>query len=433
MASPLARCGRGMFLNMLRPLLPMYLLAALRFVTPVLVLPVMASRLGAEAFGHLSLGLVWAGMLSLWVEGGFLAAATRYAVSPDDERRRRLAQQVFSARLVSSLFVFVVGCAIGMGHVFAEPTHSLWDRAGNAVVLAVLSCALGWPSIWYWQATSQLHRWAVVELGIQAMLVLSYLLWAHSVAAFVALQALAAITSALVGWLWLRRQLFVGVERCRLWSARAVLPGMALGWQMLPMSLVGMAYTLGLPAVAATQISGRELGVYFLADRVVRALMAVTDPITQLIYPRIVERLARGARDALRYTLRWCLFGLALGILISVIAALAWSFFSEALRGIDRERLGQVLAVLIGLVPLSTGWRFIGHWMLATGKYDHALRWCIVVGAVVGVAGALAAGQDAVHLAGVAVLAEVSVMLAAVTGVVITRRRQRGVKPVGAR
>lgn len=411
-------------MSLLRPLLPMYLFAAVRFVTPVLVLPLMASRLGPEAFGELSLAIIWAGLLSLWVEGGFLGSATRHAVTGDAERRRRLAQQVFSARAVSSVVVWGVACAVGVGHVFAAGAHSPWGLAAHAAVLAVLACALGWPATWYWQGSSQLHRWAVVELGIQLALVLSYLVWAHSAMGFLALQATAAVVTAVVGWWWLRRQLATPAP-WRLWSASCVVPGMALGWQMLPMSLVGAAYTLGLPAIAATQMSARDLGVYFLADRAVRALMAATDPITQLVYPRIVQRLAVSPRDAMRYTLRWCAFGLGLGALIVVAVALLWPVVSGAIKGVDPSALAKVLTVLIWLVPLSMGWRFIGYWMLGSGRYDRALRWSIVAGAVIGVTGALSVGQDAVRLAMVAVLAEVGVMLASLAGVALTRRRAR--------
>ncbi len=60
-----------------RSLPPVYAAAALRLAFPLVLLPLMAVRLGAEGFGRLGLVLVWAGLLSTLVEGGFLAAATR--------------------------------------------------------------------------------------------------------------------------------------------------------------------------------------------------------------------------------------------------------------------------------------------------------------------------------------------------------------------
>ena len=50
-----------------RALPPVYAAAAVRLLFPLLVLPVMAVRLGTDEFGRLGLMLVWAGLLA----GGF--------------------------------------------------------------------------------------------------------------------------------------------------------------------------------------------------------------------------------------------------------------------------------------------------------------------------------------------------------------------------
>ena len=65
-------------------------------------------------------------------------------------------------------------------------------------------------------------------------------------------------------------------------------PRPRLGWKMLPVSIAGAAYSLALPAAASAQLSKPELGVYFMADRLVRAVLAVADPVYSLVYPRIV-------------------------------------------------------------------------------------------------------------------------------------------------
>src|SRR5918912_694977 len=102
---------------------PVYAAAALRLALPLVVLPLVASRVGPQEFGRLSFILVWAGLLAMIVEGGFLAAAARWASS-------------------------------------GPPVHPWVD----AIAIAVLAVAPGWPATWYLQATQQLNRWARVEL-----------------------------------------------------------------------------------------------------------------------------------------------------------------------------------------------------------------------------------------------------------------------------
>ncbi len=397
-----------------RALPPVYAAAALRLATPLLALPVMASRLGAEGFGRLGLALVWAGLLAIVVEGGFLGAATRRAVVATAAQRLLLAQQVFSARCV-----LCVAVAAG---VWAA-TAAGWAPAGNAVLLAGLGCALGGPATWYLQATSQLHRWARVELAVQAALLTATLTVARSIEVYLLLQLLAAATLAVLGWRRLRHDL--AVPPGALWAARQVLPGLRLGASMLPVSLAGAAYSLALPALAAARMAPGELGVYYLADRVVRALLYGSDPLVQLIYPRIVSRFRDGARAALRYAARWALGGLVAGALLLAALLLATPLAGRALAGVDALRLHGVLKVLGVLLPLLMGWKFIGFWMLGSGRYDPAYRASIVAGGLCGAVGAWQLGHDAVALAGVALGAEAAVICTALAGMARAAAHQR--------
>lgn len=409
--------------SLARSLPPVYAAAAVRVAFPLVVLPVMAARLGVEEFGRLGLCLVWAGLLSLVVEGGFYAAATRRAVTANVDERRALARRVFSARCVLSLPVALVALVVG-GWVVpaADSAVHRWETAG---LLALQACALGWPATWYLQATSQLHRWSLVELGVHGLLLAACLLWAHSVLAYLLLQCLAQAALALSGWAWLQRDLRLPGGP-GLWSAGEVRAGLALGGPMLPVAVLGSAYSLGLPAVAASQLGRAELGVYYLADRLVRALISALDPLIQLVYPRIVDRFSRGARVALAYAVRWSAACLALGLALGVGAWLAWPRLQGFIGGdVDPARLQGVLAVLGWLIPLVMGWRFIAYWMLGSGRYDRAYRNCIVAGAVVGLGGAWAWGQSAVALAGVALVAELAVVGAAALGMWLTEQRRR--------
>lgn len=414
--------------SLARSLPPVYAAAAVRVVFPLLVLPVMAGRLGAEEFGRLGLCLVWAGLLSLVAEGGFLAAATRHAVVADAARRRLLAQQVFSARCVLSLPVALL--ALGVGAWVIPAGGSFAERWETSVLIALLACALGWPATWYLQATSQLHRWAWVELSVQAVLLIACLALAHTTVVYLLLQALAMVVLAGLGWAWLRRDLrgAAGTSEAEphgLWSAAEVRPGLRLGGAMLPVSVIGSAYSLALPAVAASQLGRAELGTYYLADRIVRAFVSAVDPLMQLVYPRIVDRFARGARVALAYASGWAAAGLAGGLLVAFAGWSVWPLVQHHVAGVDPARLREVFAVLGWLVPLVMSWRFIAYWMLGSARYDRAYRGCIVVGGIVGLGGAWWLGQSAVALAGVALGAELAVMVAAAVGMFLTETLRR--------
>lgn len=409
-----------------RSLPPVYGAAALRLAFPALLLPVMAARLGAEEFGRLSLFLVWAALLSTLVEGGFLAAATRLAVVADATGRWALARQIFSARVLLSGAVLLLSAGVALTLLQAP---SISEALAGALLLGAAACAIGWQATWYLQASEQLHRWAWVEIAVYATWALAVLGLGHSVMAYVAMQVAATAALAAGGWWWLRRDLRTAAATQALWTTAAVRPGLRLGWTMLPVSVAGAAYSYALPAVASAAMSRSELGVYFLADRIVRAVLGAADPVFQIVYPRIVGHFKLGARAAWFYTARWAALGAVAGAALLLAGVYAWPLLNDFLTAqkgaIDTARVAPVMLTLGLLLPLLLSWKFFGYWMLGSGRFDHAYRACVVVGGVAGVAGAWQFGGDgAAALSRVAVAVELLVITAAVAGMALTHHLQ---------
>ena len=412
---------------------PVYAAAAMRLLLPLVILPLVASRVGPEEFGRLSFILVWASVLAMIVEGGFLAAATRLAVTATAPRRWQIAQQVFTARCV--LCVPAVGVAIVAAQLAGSGAA---HRGADTVAIAALGCALGWPATWYLQATQQLNRWARVELVVYLALFAACWAFAYSVQTYLLLQFAAMALLAWLGWRWLRRDFAAddgtdaststASSRPALWTRAELGDGLRLGWTMLPVTIAGAAYSYALPAAASLQMARAELGTYFMADRIVRAVLGAAEPVFAVVYPRIVALFARGARAALRYAAAWSVAGALTGALLLALGWIAWPLIEPRVLphsgGLDVPGVRAVLAILGMLLPLLLGWKFIGYWMLGSGRFDAAYRRCVIVGGIVGVAGAATLGGAAgpVGLAWTALTAETAVIAAALLGMRLTRR-----------
>jgi len=408
--------------RLLHSLPQVYAAAAVRLLLPLVVLPLVASRVGAQEFGRLSFILVWASLLSMIVEGGFLAAATRLAVTADAPRRWQIARQVFTARCVlcvPAALLSMVAVAVA-GHGSSHP-------AVDALAIAALACALGWPATWYLQATQQLNRWSRVELVVYATLMAACWLFARSVETYVALQLAASLTLAVLGWRWLLRD-FVHAPGQALWHRDELRPGLRLGWTMMPVAIAGAAYSFALPAAASVQMAKTELGLYFMADRIVRAVLNAAEPVFSVVYPRIVNLFATSERAALRYSAAWAVGGAAVGVVLLALGNALWPHLEPLLLpragGLDVMSLRAVLLILAWLLPLLLGWKFIGYWILGSGRYDSAYRACVIVGGIVGVLGAATYGgaAGATGLALTALTVEMVVIAVAVGGVLLTRR-----------
>jgi PST family polysaccharide transporter/O-antigen flippase len=403
-----------------RSLPQVYAAAAVRLLLPLVVLPMVAARVGPEEFGRLGFILVWATLLSMIVEGGFLAAATRVAVTADAAGRRRLAQQVFSARCVLCVPAALLSVAAVRWASNEAPAHPFIDAAA----IAALACVLGWPATWYLQATQQLDRWARVEFVVYGTMLLLCWAFAYSVGAFLVLQLAASGALAVLGWRWLRSDLADG---SRLWATSELVPGLRLGWTMMPVAIAGAAYSYALPAAASVQMAKTELGLYFMADRIVRAVLGAADPVFSVVYPRIVMLFKSASGAALRYAAHWALGGALAGAAILLLGAALWPVVEPMLApragALDLQRTHAVLQVLAWLLPLLLGWKFFGYWMLGSGRYDTAYRACVVVGGIVGVFAAATYGgaAGAIGLAWTALAVELVVIAVALGGIALTR------------
>jgi hypothetical protein len=91
---------------------------------------------------------------------------------------------------------------------------------------------------------------------------------------------------------------------------------------------------------------------------------------------------------------------------------------------LDLPGLRATMLILGWLLPLLLGWKFIGYWILGSGRYDTAYRACVIAGGIAGVVGAATWGgaAGATGLAWVAIGVELLVMAVAVGGVLLTQR-----------
>jgi hypothetical protein len=257
--------------------------------------------------------------------------------------------------------------------------------------------------------------------------------WAfvHSVLAFVVLQLAASALLAVFGWRWLAADLAEARDGAGLFDRAAVRPGLRLGWQMLPVSIAGAAYSVALPAAASAQLSKHDLGVFFMADRIVRAVLAAADPVYSLVYPRIVALFGWSSRAALWYAARWAALGSVAGAALFLLVQSFWPLIEPTLAaragGIDVQQVHAVALVLAWLWPLLLGWKFFGYWMLGSGRHDTAYRLCIVSGGIAGVALAATVGgaHGATGLAWTAIGVELLVIVVAVAAMAASRLRRR--------
>jgi PST family polysaccharide transporter len=394
----------------------LYGVHAFNYLIPLVTLPYMARCLGPAEWGALAFADAYGRVVGLFVEYGFGLSATREVacVRHDPEARGRCLSGVFGAQLMLGACALLITAALArMIPVFA--TH-IWLLPG-AFFLAM---SQGASPMWYFQAIERVRLmgsvWIVGRIAGAAGLFLFVRSPGDGPLALL-IQATAPALSVIVGvWIAYRDTPFS-------W------PSFTLGWKALRSGGHLFAFRAGTTLYTAVNV----LLLGFLAppvtvawfagaEKIARAAVAGSAPISQAFYPRINHLLTAdryGATQAFRMSMRLML---AAGTGFGIVVFFGAPLLVRLLLGKGFEQSIPVLRILALLPPLIALSNVFGsQWMLAL-RLERELNWIILSAGVLNVVLSIVLGRLYQHM-GVAVsvvLAEVFVIAATV---IVLRRR----------
>lgn len=371
---------------------------------PLMVVPHLARVLGPAGWGALASAEAVGRYLSLLVEYGFQLSATREVAQAGACRtsRRRIASGVGSAQ---------VGLLAG-GGILALLAGRLLPAAAPLIALALLWAA--WQALspsWYLQGVERMGVLACVEIPPRILAALAIIAFVRTPAdAWLALsfQAAAAATTALVGWAFVVRD--AGMPRFSLAAGVKVLSSSAPVFLFRgAVSLYTTANVVLLGLFAAPAIVAQFAG----AEKIVRAAISLTGPVSQAFYPRISSLAPAGRReagDALRAS---ALSMLALGAVLGAVVFLCAGPLARIVLGPGYEGGARLLRVMAVLPPLVAASNVLGiQWMLPL-RMDREFTAIVLAAGLLNVllASLLGPGGQAAGTAASLVAAETAVTL----------------------
>ena len=340
----------------------LYTAHLLGLVVPLITVPYLARVLRPEGWGL----LVFAQSFGLWLvlilEYGFDLSGTRAVarVREDPVRLRQVVSGVQSAKIVVLFFlsplVLVVFLAVPLFR--QNPEYLLWAW--------LFAGARGLSPNWYFFGRERMAVPAFLEAG-------GKIVWALGVFILVkapedgwrvlALQAVAM--GGAIAWMtwWMHREVPMGRPRFRdgLRTLRESV-GVAIFRCSTGLYVQGSAFILGLLAAPAA------VAFFGGADRIIRAVVALIQPLSQAFFPRLSHLVLKDPREAERL-LRLSLLGIGgLGLVMGVTAFLAAPFLVDVILGPGYESAIPILRVLAVLPPIiGVGTVFGIQWALPVG------------------------------------------------------------------
>lgn len=313
---------------------------------PLLAFPYLARVLQPEAFGQVMYLLVLAQVISLCVEWGFALSSVRDVATNRDNppALTRIVHSVLSAKCMLALLCIAVlaGAKVFFPH---------WG--GNVVGFA---CAVGYGVLsgfnptWYYQGKGQgMRTMALWDVGSSVLALAGMFVVVHQPQhGFRYLLLLLLCKGACYGWL-----------NMRLWQHHSPpRPSFSCAWAALIHARVffyarlsSMLYTQANTLLLGNVLAARDMGLLIAADKIAKAVVSLSSPITQTLFPEVCALHHHAPHTARRYLRLSFLFSALGGVVAGVLLWLLAPWVIRIALGPDYAAAVPVLRITCLVIP----------------------------------------------------------------------------------
>lgn len=348
------------------------------YVVPLVTIPYLLRTIGAERYGALVFSQATIQYFVTFVEFGFGLSATRRiaAVRSDPERLRSEFSRLIHAKLI--LVAVAATLLVGVLSITAK-LRAEWEifLASSGVIAA----AALMPT-WFFQGIEDMRVVTLVQVIGRSLVILLLV-------AFVATPSDTWRAGLIMGCCPLAVAVFSFIYamrargmNLRLVSLKSAMEALTESFALFISSLSINLYTTTITFLLGILTSNSVVSAYSVAYKVSRACADAISPVSQAVYPRVVNLASSGMRAAaIRVAGRFGAVLVVLGTAMSVVLYIASPAIVRFLMGHAEPGivvLMQLLAPLPGVVSLSTV--FGVQLLLAFGITRLLVAWQAVTG-----------------------------------------------------
>lgn len=345
-----------------RNALALYGVQIANYIFPMITIPYLTRVLHPDGWGLVLMAQSFSLWLGLVLEYGFNLSATR-EISRHQGQEFEISlvvDGVLGAKLILLLGTLAgVPLALKSVALFREHHIYLWLAWLSAV-------AQGFNPLWYFQGLERMELPAALDVASRALCtVLTFLCVKHPDDGWrvLALQttASALATGATMAWMY-REVPFRWPTVGRSVSA------LRSGWSMFFFRSAVSLYTTANAFILGLFVPPAQVGFYGGAEKIAKAILAMLNPASQALYPRMNSLIARDSKHATQLARSTLMFFGVVGVSLGVMVAGAAPLLIRVLLGPAYEPAIPVLRVLAILIPVIALSNVLGiQWMLPLG------------------------------------------------------------------
>lgn len=353
--------------TVLRSTVALTIAHAAGYAITLLEVPILARALGADAYGILLWVQATALLGSTLVDWGFnLSASRKIARAKQDQKAiSKLCGDVFLAK---TILLACVTLPLLLAYQIFKPVSPELAIAGFIYLVA-----FGMSPFWYFQGMEKMGRAVVVEIFTRVSALIGLVFFVKNpdhLTLALALMATGALLCTLITTLLCRAE--VGRFRANYKGAMTQIRySTPIFIYKSSGNLVATAATIVLGSVA-----GKEaVGIFGPAEKIVKAVIGLALPLLNAFYPHLSRLLIEDKAKKARQSLLLLLIVTSAGILAVLVLSLLGPMLMRWLLGPGFEAAGELILLMVWLIPLRLANQTIGFAVLLPSEREH--RACI--------------------------------------------------------
>lgn len=326
----------------------LFVLQAANYVLPLITLPYLVRVLGWERFGLIAFAQAFAQYFMVLTDYGFNLTATRQiSIHRKDSRR---ISEIFSTVMVVKLGLMLLSGLLMAGIVFAVPRFRVDWPVYSITFLMVVGGVL-FP-VWFFQGMEKMKYITALNVTTKTAAVLAIFMLVRSrsdylMAAF--LLSVGSVGAGVLGLAAVRLVSRVSFIVPTLQEAKGTLTeGRHVFVAQMCASVFGPTNVIILGLFA----SHGAVGLYSVAEKIVRAGIVLSTPVTTAIYPRVSELFAQSREVAIVFLRKILLSGGAVFLGLSLFLFLGAELAALLVSG-EANRTISILIRIMAILPFT--------------------------------------------------------------------------------
>jgi len=363
----------------------LYIIQFAQYILPLITVPYLVRVLEPSGYGLVAFGQSFIAYFTILTDYGFAFSATR-KISLEREdilAVSRTASHVWAAKALMAAIGFIM---LLMLTSLVPKLHE-----SSALLLILYGSVIGsvlFPT-WLFQGMERMVAISGIHLAMQLFILIGVFAFIHRPEDYLIYAKLMSTGSILSGLVGISIAIYMFRIRPVLPSGRGILDTLQEGWVLfLSMASVSL-YTVGNAFILGLLASPAAVGYYSAAEKIVKAVLGLTGPITQAAYPRFSRLAFESRASALQWGRRMLFLVGGAGLVLSLMLFIAAPFVIGIILGPQYEPSIAVMRLLAALPFLVAISNVLGVQIAFSFGLERAILYFIFIAGIINIITAL--------------------------------------------